>query len=176
MFCLPCPKLQVVSVQVKLPQRKELPLVEGQVPKDAGVEGMHPIDFKVFWEQSLGPLQGFYQLVQIFQSVYWVPRDSFTLICSWEVVVFSPLWFASKLCVLWISLVCPSPGISKTWLLSTCAVKTAQVATSKGQFMSQPWISSRRCRNTWRSIGTSRLWLFFASIRRTGRRQWLDAF
>ena len=56
MFCLPCPKLQVVSVQVKLPQRKELPLVEGQVPKDAGVEGMHPIDFKVFWEQSLGPL------------------------------------------------------------------------------------------------------------------------
>ena len=65
MFCLPCPKLQVVSVQVKLPQRKELPLVEGQVPKDAGVEGMHPIDFKVFWEQSLGPLQVF---VNLFRS------------------------------------------------------------------------------------------------------------
>ena len=43
---------QVVSMQVK-PRRKELPLIEGQVPKDAGVEGMHPIDFKAFWEQSL---------------------------------------------------------------------------------------------------------------------------
>lgn len=30
----------------------------------------------------------FCQLVQIFQSVYWVPRDSLTLICSWEVLVF----------------------------------------------------------------------------------------
>ena len=39
-------------MQVK-PRRKELPLIEGQVPKDAGVEGMHPIDFKAFWEQSL---------------------------------------------------------------------------------------------------------------------------
>ena len=112
MFCLPCPKLQVVSVQVKLPQRKELPLVEGQVPKDAGVEGMHPIDFKVFWEQSLGPLQGFYQLVQIFQSVYWVPRDSLTLICSWEVLVF-PCFVATTLCILWISVACPSLGINK---------------------------------------------------------------
>ena len=36
---------QVVSMQVK-PRRKELPLIEGQVHKDAGVEGMHPIDFK----------------------------------------------------------------------------------------------------------------------------------
>ena len=43
---------QVVSMQVK-PRRKELPLIEGQVPKDAGVEGMHPIDFKAFWDQSL---------------------------------------------------------------------------------------------------------------------------
>ncbi|CAL1128704.1 unnamed protein product [Cladocopium goreaui] len=42
-----------VSTQVKAPERKELPLIDGQVPKDAGVEGMHPIDFKAFWEQSL---------------------------------------------------------------------------------------------------------------------------
>ena len=50
---LPRPKPQVVSTQVKAPERKELPLIDGQVPKDAGVEGMHPIDFKAFWEQSL---------------------------------------------------------------------------------------------------------------------------
>ena len=49
---LPRPKPQV-STQVKAPERKELPLIDGQVPKDAGVEGMHPIDFKAFWEQSL---------------------------------------------------------------------------------------------------------------------------
>ena len=29
---------------------------------------------------------------------------------------------------------------------------------------------------TWRSFGTSRLWHFFANIRRIGLRQWLDAF
>ena len=40
-------------MQMKAPERKELPVIEGQVPKDAGVEGMHPIDFKAFWEQSL---------------------------------------------------------------------------------------------------------------------------
>ena len=50
---LPCPKPQVVSTHVKPPERKELPLIDGQVPKDQGVEGMHPIDFKKFWEQSL---------------------------------------------------------------------------------------------------------------------------
>ena len=50
---LPCPKPQVVSTHVKPPERKELPLIGGQVPKDQGVEGMHPIDFKNFWEQSL---------------------------------------------------------------------------------------------------------------------------
>ena len=49
----PCPKPQVVSTHVKPPERKELPLIDGQVPKDQGVEGMHPIDFKKFWEQSL---------------------------------------------------------------------------------------------------------------------------
>jgi len=43
---------EVVSTQVKAPERKELPLIDGQVPKDAGVEGMHPIDFKAFWEQN----------------------------------------------------------------------------------------------------------------------------
>ena len=40
-------------MQMKPPERKQLPVIEGQVPKDAGVEGMHPIDFKAFWEQSL---------------------------------------------------------------------------------------------------------------------------
>ena len=45
------PKL--VSMKVTTPQRKELPQIDGQVPRDAGVEGMHPVDFKTFWEQSL---------------------------------------------------------------------------------------------------------------------------
>ena len=40
-------------MQMKAPERKELPVIEAQVPKDAGVEGMHPIDFKAFWEKSL---------------------------------------------------------------------------------------------------------------------------
>ena len=48
---LPTP--QVVSVKVTAPERKELPLIDGQVPRDAGVEGMHPVDFKAFWEQNL---------------------------------------------------------------------------------------------------------------------------
>lgn len=39
-------------MQMKAPERKELPVIEAQVPKDAGVEGMHPIDFKAFWEQN----------------------------------------------------------------------------------------------------------------------------
>ena len=36
------PKL--VSMKVTTPQRKELPLIDGQVPRDAGVEAMHPVD------------------------------------------------------------------------------------------------------------------------------------
>ncbi|CAL1169864.1 unnamed protein product [Cladocopium goreaui] len=44
------PKL--VSMKVTTPQRKELPQIDGQVPRDAGVEGMHPVDFKTFWEQN----------------------------------------------------------------------------------------------------------------------------
>ena len=47
------PTPQVVSVKVTAPERKELPPIDGQVPRDAGVEGMHPVDFKAFWEQSL---------------------------------------------------------------------------------------------------------------------------
>ena len=92
---------------MKAPERKELPLIDGQVPKDAGVEGMHPIDFKAFWEQSLFK---FCQLVQFFQSVLWVSRDSLMLIRSSEAMVFS-CFVATKLCVLWISLVCH--GMSK---------------------------------------------------------------
>ena len=68
--------------------------------------------------------------------------------------------------ILWISVVCPSLGICKTWLWSTCAVKTAQVATSEEQLMSQPWTFSRRSRHTRKSFGTSRLWHSSASIRR----------
>ena len=73
-------------MQMKAPERKELPVIEGQVPKDAGVEGMHPIDFKAFWEQSLFK---FYSLM---------------LICSSQVVVFSEsslVLFATKRCILW---------------------------------------------------------------------------
>jgi len=47
---LPTP--QVVSVKVTAPERKELPLIDGQVPRDAGVEGMHPVEFKAFWEEN----------------------------------------------------------------------------------------------------------------------------
>eukprot|EP00435_Cladocopium_sp_Y103_P036159 s2476_g9.t1 len=47
---IPCRKPRVVSMNVKPPERKELPLIDGQVPKEAGVEGMHPIDFEAFWE------------------------------------------------------------------------------------------------------------------------------
>ena len=52
-------------MQMKAPERKELPVIEAQVPKDAGVEGMHPIDFKAFWEQSLFK---FYSLMLICSS------------------------------------------------------------------------------------------------------------
>ena len=52
----------------------------------------------------------FCQLVQFFQSVLWVSRDSLMLIRSSEAMVFS-CFVATKLCVLWISLVCH--GMSK---------------------------------------------------------------
>ena len=151
------PKL--VSMKVTTPQRKELPLIDGQVPRDAGVDGMHPVDFQTFWEQSLFKifklLSTCFAVPIFFTSIPWVPRDSLMLVCSSEVMVFS-CFVATRLCILWISLVCPSLGISKIWLWSTCAVKTAQVATSQGQFMFRPWISSRRSGRMWRIFGTSR--------------------
>ena len=68
-------------MQMKPPEHKELPVIEGpsnkgsslrsgafickgQVPKDAGVEGMHTIDFKAFWEKSL-----FKFFVNLFRSL-----------------------------------------------------------------------------------------------------------
>ena len=173
---LPTP--QLVSVKVTAPERKELPLIDGQVPRDAGVEGMHPVEFKAFWEQNLFKIFKFLSTsvgVPIgFTCMPWVSMDHLMLVLFIESSGFL-LFCCHKIVHPLDLLVCPSPGISKTWLLSTCAVKTAQVATSEGQFMSQPWISSRRSRHTWKSFGTSRLWHSFASIRHIGRRQWLDA-
>ena len=143
------PKPQLLSMKVTTPQRKELPLIDGQVPRDAGVEGMHPVDFKTFWEQSFFKIFKFLSICLVvpvgFTCISWVPRDSLMLVCTSEVMVF-PCFVATRFCILWISLVCPSLGISKIWLWSTFAVKTAQAATSQGQFMFRPWISSRRSR------------------------------
>ena len=95
-WVLPRPKPQVVSTQVstqvKAPERKELPLIDGQVPKEAGVEGMHPIDFKAFWEQSLFKFLSTCSVL----SVLWVSRDSLMLICTSEAMVFS-FFVATKL-------------------------------------------------------------------------------
>lgn len=90
-WVLPCPEPQV-STQVKAPERKELPLIDGQVPKEAGVEGMHPIDFKAFWEQSLFKFLSTCSVL----SVLWVSRDSLMLICTSEAMVFS-FFVATKL-------------------------------------------------------------------------------
>ena len=90
-WVLPRPKPQV-STQVKAPERKELPLIDGQVPKEAGVEGMHPIDFKAFWEQSLFKFLSTCSVL----SVLWVSRDSLMLICTSEAMVFS-FFVATKL-------------------------------------------------------------------------------
>ena len=96
------PKPQVVSVNVTSPQRKELPLIDGQVPKDVGVEGMHPMDFQRFWEQSFFTLLSTCLFVPVgFARMPWVPRDYLTLVCSSKVVVFSCdcAFFGFHLCV-----------------------------------------------------------------------------
>ena len=59
---------------------------------------------------------------------------------------------------------------------STCAGKTEQAEQFQARHTSRPWICSKRSGRTWRSFGTSRLWHFFANIRRIGLRRWLDAF
>ena len=82
---LPTP--QVVSVKVTAPERKELPLIDGQVPRDAGVEGMHPVDFKAFWEQNLFKIFKFLSTCSDL-PVGVLGSKRFTLICSWEVLVF----------------------------------------------------------------------------------------
>ena len=69
-----------------------------------------------------------------------------------------------------------SLGISKIWLWSTCAGKTEQAEQFQARHTSRPWICWKRSGRTWRSFSTSRLWHFFANIRRIGLRQWLDAF
>ena len=78
--------------------------------------------------------------------------------------------------ILWCVQAIQSLGISKIWLWSTCAGKTEQAEQFQARHTSRPWICSRRSGRTWRSFGTSRLWHFFANIRRIGLRRWLDAF
>ena len=83
---LPTP--QVVSVKVTAPERKELPLIDGQVPRDAGVEGMHPVDFKAFWEQNLFKIFNiFCQLVYLFQSVLFACPGFQEIISCWFCMV-----------------------------------------------------------------------------------------
>ena len=78
--------------------------------------------------------------------------------------------------ILWCAQAIQSLGISKIWLWSTCAGKIEQAEQFQARHTSRPWICSRRSGRTWRSFGTSRLWHFFANIRRIGLRRWLDAF
>ena len=82
---LPTP--QVVSVKVTAPERKELPLIDGQVPRDAGVEGMHPVDFKAFWEQNLFKIFNFLSTCVVvpvgFICMPWVSRDHHHVGFAW---------------------------------------------------------------------------------------------
>ena len=175
-FCLPHPKPQVVSTQVKAPERKELPLIDGQVPKDAGVEGMHPIDFKAFWEAE--PFQVFCQLVQFFQSVFMgFKRLSHvdSLIRSYGLFVFCCHETVRSLDFFWYVMVCPSLGISKIWLWSTCAVKTAASGHIAGTVhvpaMDSPQGDPEICGDVFR---TSPSWPSCANTRHIGLRQRLD--
>jgi hypothetical protein len=79
------PKL--VSMKVTTPQRKELPLIDGQVPRDAGVEGMHPVDFKTFWEQSL------FKIFRFLSTCLVVPIG-FTFMPGFQEIL--SCWFAHR--------------------------------------------------------------------------------
>ena len=79
------PKL--VSMKVTTPQRKELPLIDGQVPRDAGVEAMHPVDFKTFWEQSL------FKIFRFLSTCLVVPIG-FTFIPGFQEIL--SCWFAHR--------------------------------------------------------------------------------
>ena len=79
------PKL--VSMKVTTPQRKELPLIDGQVPRDAGVDGMHPVDFQTFWEQSL------FKIFKLLSTCLVVPIG-FTFIPGFQEIL--SCWFAHR--------------------------------------------------------------------------------
>ena len=79
------PKL--VSMKATTPQRKELPLIDGQVPRDAGVDGMHPVDFQTFWEQSL------FKIFRFLSTCLVVPIG-FTFIPGFQEIL--SCWFAHR--------------------------------------------------------------------------------
>ena len=94
------------------------------------------------WNRSNMPALGFNRSSQVGSTALPIGSSGFLVLLPQGCALFGFLW-----CVL-------SLGISKIWLLSTCAVKTTQVATSEGQFMSQPWNSSRRSMDLLKDIGT----------------------
>ena len=107
-FAKPTPGLptpQLVSVKVTAPERKELPPIDGQVPRDAGVEGMHPVDFKAFWEQSLFKIFKLLSTCLVvpvgFTCMPWVSTLlvllCFAMFCLSEVLV-SSCFVATRLC------------------------------------------------------------------------------